>query len=92
MTSQQSIDKEKGYPGRGNNVVTLTDWGLFRGAIVVDLNKGEKLNGDNYDIWHQKIQYILEEQDVLETFNHTVNELEHGTSVQHRRDLEVYQA
>ena len=28
--------------------------------IVAELNKGEKLNGDNYDISHRKIQYILE--------------------------------
>ena len=37
--------------------------------IVVELNKGKKLNGDNYDIWHHKIQYILEEQETLEALN-----------------------
>ena len=26
-----------------------------------ELNKGEKLNSDSYDIWHYKVQYILEE-------------------------------
>ena len=36
-------------------------------SIVADLNKGKKLDGDNYDIWHRKIQYILNKQDVLET-------------------------
>ena len=35
--------------------------------IIVDLNQGEKLNEKNYDVWHRKIQYILEEQDMLET-------------------------
>ena len=30
-------------------------------SIVAELNKGEKLNGDNYEIWHMKIQYVLEE-------------------------------
>ena len=29
--------------------------------IAAKLNKGEKLNGDNYDIWHHKIQYIIED-------------------------------
>ena len=61
-------------------------------TIMAGLNKGEKLNGDNYDIWHQKVQYILEEQDVLETLNHTVDEPEHGTYAQHIRDQEAYQA
>ena len=37
--------------------------------IVAKLNKGEKLNGDNYDIWHHKIQYILEEQETLQALN-----------------------
>ncbi|OMO96514.1 Zinc finger, CCHC-type [Corchorus olitorius] len=31
--------------------------------IIADLNKGEKLNGDNYNIWHRKFQFILEEQE-----------------------------
>ena len=33
--------------------------------IIAELNKGEKLNGDNYEIWSLKIQYVLEEQEVL---------------------------
>ncbi|GAV65379.1 UBN2_3 domain-containing protein [Cephalotus follicularis] len=52
-------------------------------TIVANLNKGEKLNGDNFDIWHLK---------VLETINHTMDEPEHGTLAQHRRDHEAYQA
>ena len=35
--------------------------------IVADLNTGEKLDGENYNIWHRKIQYVLNEQEVLET-------------------------
>ena len=35
--------------------------------IIVELNKGEKLNGDNYEIWHRKVRYILEEQETLKT-------------------------
>ena len=34
--------------------------------IVAKLNKREKLNGDNYEIWSMKIQYVLEEQEALE--------------------------
>ncbi|XP_015381204.1 uncharacterized protein LOC107174654 [Citrus sinensis] len=60
--------------------------------IVAELNKGEKLNGDNYDIWHRKIQYILEEQEILKALNNTLTELEQGNTAQHRRDLEAYQA
>ena len=36
-------------------------------GIVADLNKGEKLDGKNYNIWHCKIQNVLNEQEVLET-------------------------
>lgn len=35
--------------------------------VVADLNKGEKLNGSNYDMWHRKIQYLFNEQEVLDT-------------------------
>ena len=34
--------------------------------IVAELNKGEKLNDNNYEIWSMKIQYVLEEQEALE--------------------------
>ena len=39
------------------------------GSIVADLNQGDKLNNKNYDVWHHKIQYLLEEQDMLETIS-----------------------
>ena len=32
-------------------------------SIIADLNQGDKLNKKNYDVWHRKIQYVLEEQD-----------------------------
>ena len=35
-------------------------------SIVADLNQGDKLNDKNYEVWHHKIQYLLEEQDMLE--------------------------
>ena len=41
--------------------------------IIVELNKGEKLNGDNYNIWHLKMHYVLEEQKVLEAINYVMD-------------------
>ena len=40
--------------------------------IIADLNKGEKLGGDNYDIWHRKIRYVLNKQVVLDTITHSM--------------------
>ena len=34
-----------------------------------DLSKEDKVDGDNYDIWHCKIQYLLNEKEVLETLD-----------------------
>ena len=61
-------------------------------SIIADLNQGEKLNEKNYDVWHRKIQYVLEEQDMLETITQLMAELEQGNTAQHRRDMEAYQA
>ncbi|XP_059302782.1 uncharacterized protein LOC132054827 [Lycium ferocissimum] len=60
--------------------------------IVVELNKGLKLNGDNYETWSLKVQYVLEEQEALEAINNVMNEPEDGNTVQHRRDREAYYA
>ena len=60
--------------------------------IVTELNRGEKLNGDNYEIWSMKIQYVLEEQEVFETLNNVMVEPEQGNTTQHRRDLKAYNA
>ena len=46
--------------------------------IVVELNKGKKLNKDNYEIWSMKIQYVLEEQEDLEVSNMFMVEPEQG--------------
>ncbi|OMO92476.1 hypothetical protein CCACVL1_06836 [Corchorus capsularis] len=59
--------------------------------VVADLNKGEKLDGDNYDIWRRKIHYLLDEQEVLETLDQVMAEPEEGNTAQHRRDLAAYQ-
>ena len=58
--------------------------------IVVELNRGEKLNGDNYEIWSMKIQYVLKEQEVLETLSNVMAELEQGNTTQQKRNLEAY--
>ena len=61
-------------------------------GIVADLNKGEKLDGDNYDIWHRKIQYVLNEQEVLETLTHSLSALEQGDTEQHTSDLAAFES
>ncbi|ONK79424.1 uncharacterized protein A4U43_C01F6230 [Asparagus officinalis] len=60
--------------------------------IVVDLNKGEKLNEKYYDVWHRKIQYLLEEQDMLETITQSMTEPEPGNTMQYKHDHEAFQA
>ena len=58
-------------------------------CIVVDLNKGEKLDSENYSIWHRKIQYVLSEQEVLETLTHSLTKPDDGSTEQHQRDLDA---
>ena len=58
--------------------------------IVAELNKGEKLDGDNYEIWHMKIQYVLEEQEALEALNLVMVEPEDGNTAQHKRDKDAF--
>nr|XP_009791894.1 PREDICTED: uncharacterized protein LOC104239064 [Nicotiana sylvestris] len=59
-------------------------------SIIADLNKGDKLNGENYDIWSRKMWYVLEEQYAIEGINHVMSHPEEGNTAQHRRDLETY--
>ena len=61
-------------------------------GIVADLNKGEKLDDDNYDIWHRKIQYVLNEQEVLETLTHSLSAPEQGDTEQLTRDLAAFES
>ena len=42
------------------------------------------------DVWNHEIQYLLEEQDMLETITQPMAEPENGTSAQNRRDREAY--
>ncbi|KAI9186862.1 hypothetical protein LWI28_021683 [Acer negundo] len=60
-------------------------------SIVAKLNKVEKLNGDNYEMWHRKVQLILEEQEALETLTNTMDEPPNGNTAQHRTYMETYQ-
>lgn len=39
-----------------------------------------KLNGDNYETWSLKVQYVLEEQEALEAINIVMDEPEEGTT------------
>lgn len=41
--------------------------------MVAKLNKSEKLNCDNYDIWHCKFQYIFKEQETLKALNNSLS-------------------
>ncbi|XP_058003403.1 uncharacterized protein LOC131179976 [Hevea brasiliensis] len=58
--------------------------------IVAQLNKDLKLNNDNYDIWSMKIQYVLEELEVLETLMHVMEKPKEGHTAQHKRDSEAF--
>ena len=60
--------------------------------IITDLNKGEKLDGDNYNIWQTKIQYVLEEQEALEVIHHIMTHLGDRNLIQNRRNQEAYRA
>jgi hypothetical protein len=48
-------------------------------TVVADLNRGEKLDSKNYDIWHHKIQYLLDELEVFETLTNSMESLSKGT-------------
>ena len=61
-------------------------------SIIADLNQGEKLNEKNYDVWHRKIQYVLEKQDMLKIITQPMAEPEQSNTAQHKRDMEAYQA
>jgi hypothetical protein len=60
-------------------------------SIVADLNEGEKLDGKNYDIWHRKIRYFLNEQEVLETLSHSLTEPEQEDTEQIIRDITAFE-
>jgi len=60
-------------------------------CIIADLNKRKKVDGENYDIWHRKVQYLLDEKKVLKILTQSMKvPQEEDSSSQHRRDVEVY--
>jgi hypothetical protein len=60
--------------------------------IVAELNKSEKLNDENYKIWAMKIQYVLEEQDVLTVLDHILTEPEKYTTLKHISDSAAFES
>ena len=61
-------------------------------SIIADLNQEDKRNEKNYDVWHHKIQYVQEVQEMLETITQPMVESEHGNTAQYKRDMKSYQA
>ena len=49
-------------------------------SLVADLNKGEKLTEQNYDTWSRKVQYILEDQELLEVLTQSMQPPESSDS------------
>jgi hypothetical protein len=60
--------------------------------IMAELNKSEKLNDENYEIWAMKIQYVLEEQEVLTVLDHILTETEKGTTPNHISDSVAFES
>ena len=50
---------------------------------VAELNKGDKLNSDNCEIWNMKTNYVLKEQETLEALNVPMILPENGNIIQH---------
>jgi hypothetical protein len=60
--------------------------------IVAELNKDEKLNDKNYEIWVMKIQYVVEEQEVLTVLDHILTEPENCTTPKHISDSAAFES
>ncbi|GAV65564.1 UBN2_3 domain-containing protein [Cephalotus follicularis] len=60
--------------------------------IIADLNKGEKLTDTNYDIWHKKLTFLLNEQELYEHLTTTMIRPPEGNTTQHRPDLEEFES
>ena len=43
-------------------------------------------------MWHRRIQYLLNEQEVLETLTNVMMQPENGNTTKHHRDLEAYES
>ncbi|GAV90623.1 UBN2_3 domain-containing protein [Cephalotus follicularis] len=60
--------------------------------IIADLNKGEKLTGTNYDIWHKKMTFLLNDQELYEHLTTNMTRPLKESTAQNCRDLEVFKA
>jgi S-methylmethionine-dependent homocysteine/selenocysteine methylase len=59
-------------------------------SIIAYLNKGEKLDVDNYyDIWHRKIRYVLNKQEVLEAITQSMTAPQQRDNPQHQCHLDA---
>lgn len=56
---------------------------------ILDLAYIEKINVDSYDIWHQKVQFALEEVEILKALNYKMTRLD-LINHQARRDIDAY--
>jgi len=62
-------------------------------SMIGDLSTNEKLGGSNYDMWHRKIQLLLNEREVLEHLTTTMSA--RATKDKENKDItsiEEYQA
>lgn len=57
-------------------------------SIVADLNEDENFIGDNYEIWHRKVQLALTKFEVFEVLNHIVNPPNPNSP---RREIKIYE-
>ena len=55
------------------------------------LSINEKLNDTNYDMWYRKIQYLLNEREVLETLSTTMVEPTNTSSEKYKEEIAAYQ-
>ncbi|XP_028770182.1 uncharacterized protein LOC114727661 [Neltuma alba] len=56
-------------------------------STIIDLVRGDRLNGDNYSMWHHKISYTLEEYEVADVLTTFLSKPETNAS---RRDQDGY--
>lgn len=60
-------------------------------SMIGDLSTNEKLDGTNYDIWHRKIQYLLNEREVLDNLSIVMVEPKDTESDRYNQELTAYQ-
>ena len=58
--------------------------------IVAHMAKEDKLNDQNYKIWHKRMMGILNQHELLDTINAPMAKPEAGNTVAHRREHKAY--